>query len=581
MENMDSLIESSGAATRNQMFVSRKKNRGKCVTVIAVASIVVVAMIMCEPIGVNALSRSREGYVAAQELEPSIEIESVCSPTLYPESCRVTLSSYLTSSSNGVTLQNKQQVLHIAAMVAMKEANRAFVQASAFFNQTHYQIAVGDCVELIDITKDQLSSSLSLLQQDGMNAREHSEVRALLSAAITNMETCHDGILEKSDGKSEAGLLSSVERVKVFASNCLAILVNTKSNWADKLALPSTPIKEGFPWWVSAADRRILQTSANDINADVVVAADGSGNFKTITEAINKAPEKSSKRHVIKVKKGTYKEYVEVGKTKTNILLIGEGMKRTIVTGSRNVVDGSTTFKSATFAVVGKGFMAQDIAFVNTAGPKKHQAVALRVGSDQSVFYRCKIAGHQDTLYTHSLRQFYRECLVLGTVDFIFGNSAVVLQSCTLLPRKPGQSQKNAITAQGRTDPNQDTGISIHSCNITADSDLVPVKTSFPTYLGRPWKEYSRTVYMQSFLGDAINPAGWLEWSGDFALKTLYYGEYKNSGAGARTGNRVKWGGYHVIKSSKEAIKFTVDEFIQGNEWLQATGVDYITGLTD
>nr|QIR83172.1 pectin methylesterase 14 [Cunninghamia lanceolata] len=554
----------------------------KCVTVISVASIVLVAMIMCAVIGVIPLSRSREGNVAAQELEDAIEIEieNVCSRTLYPEACRVSLSPYFT---NGLTVQEKKQLLHIAVMVAMKEANRAFVLASDFFNQTHdrtVQSAVGDCVELIDITKDQLGSSFSLLKQGEMRAEQRSEIKALLSAAITNMETCHDGILEKSDGKSEARLLKSVERVKVFASNCLAILVDTNSNWVEKLALPSEPVKEGFPWWVSATDRRLLRGSANDINADVVVAADGSGNFTTITEAINAAPVKSSKRYVIKVRQGTYQEYIQVGKTQTNILLIGEGMDSTIVTGSKNVIDGSTTFNSATFAVVGKGFMAQDIAFVNTAGQtSKRQAVALRVGSDQSVFYRCKIVGYQDTLYTHSLRQFYSECLISGTVDFIFGNSAVVFQSCTLLPRKPGQSQQNAITAQGRTDPNQETGISIHNCTNHSRFRPYSCYKLIPNIPGETMEEYSRTVYMQSYLGDVINPAGWLAWSADFALSTLYYGEYMNAGPGAGTQNRVNWGGFHIITSSQEAINFTVAEFIQGNDWLPSTGVQYIDGL--
>ncbi|GLJ10789.1 hypothetical protein SUGI_0135160 [Cryptomeria japonica] len=561
------------------MAFSVQKKMEKCVTVMSVASVLVVAMIMCAAIGVIPLSRSGEGNVAAQELEGAIEIENVCRPTLYPEACRVSLSAYLTSSTNGLTVHDKKQMLPIAVMVAKKEANRAFVLASAFFKQTHNRIAVGDCVELIDITKDQLGSSLYLLRQSEMKAEQLREAKALLSAAITNMETCHDGVLEKSDGKSEAGLLRSVERVKIFASNCLAILVNSESSRVDKLALPSEPIEEGFPWWVSAADRRILRTSPKDVNADVVVAADGSGQFKTITEAINAAPDNSNKRYVVKVKNGTYEEYVVVGTKKTNILIIGEGMNGTIVTGSKNVIDGSTTFNSATFAVVGKGFMAQDIAFVNTAGSVKQQAVALRVGSDQSVFYRCKIQAYQDTLYTLSLRQFYRECLISGTVDFIFGNSAVVFQSCTMLARKPGPSQQNAVTAQGRTDPNQNTGISIQNCTITADSDLVPVKSSFPTYLGRPWKEYSRTVYMQSYLGDVINSAGWLAWSADFALSTLYYGEYMNIGPGAGTQNRVNWGGFHVINSSQEAINFTVGQFIQGNSWLPSTGVAYMDGL--
>ncbi|KAJ6672854.1 PECTINESTERASE/PECTINESTERASE INHIBITOR 61-RELATED [Salix viminalis] len=96
--------------------------------------------------------------------------------------------------------------------------------------------------------------------------------------------------------------------------------------------------------------------------------------------------------------------------------------------------------------------------------------------------------GYQDTLYVHSNRQFFRECNIYGTVDFIFGNAAVVLQNCSIYARKPMASQKNTITAQNRKDPNQNTGISIHACRILAGSDLAPSKGSFPTYLGRPWK---------------------------------------------------------------------------------------------
>jgi pectinesterase len=230
-------------------------------------------------------------------------------------------------------------------------------------------------------------------------------------------------------------------------------------------------------------------------------------------------------------------------------------------------------------AAVGDGFIAQDIWFQNTAGPAKHQAVALRVGADQSVINRCRIDAYQDTLYTHSLRQFYRDSYITGTVDFIFGNAAVVLQNCKLVPRKPMSGQKNMVTAQGRTDPNQNTGTSIQKCDIIASSDLTPVKSSFKSFLGRPWKEYSRTVVMQSNIGDLIDPAGWSAWDGEFALKTLYYGEYLNQGAGAGTSKRVKWSGYHVITSANEAKKFTVAELIQGGVWLKSTGVSYTEGL--
>lgn len=218
------------------------------------------------------------------------------------------------------------------------------------------------------------------------------------------------------------------------------------------------------------------------------------------------------------------------------------------------------------------------MTFRNTAGAQNNQAVAVRCGSDLSVFYRCSFEGYQDTLYVHSQRQFYRECDIYGTVDFIFGNAAVVFQNCNLYARNP-PNKTNTLTAQGRTDPNQNTGISIHNCRVTAASDLKPVQSSVRTYLGRPWQKYSRTVFMKTYLDSLINPAGWMEWSGNFALSTLYYGEYMNTGPGSSTSNRVNWKGYHVITGASVASQFTVANFISGNSWLPATNVPFTAGL--
>jgi len=102
---------------------------------------------------------------------------------------------------------------------------------------------------------------------------------------------------------------------------------------------------------------------------------------------------------------------------------------------------------------------------------------------------------------------------------------------------------------------------------------------SVKTYLGRPWKEYSRTVFMKTFLDGSIDKAGWMPWSGDFALKTLYYGEYMNTGPGSSTAGRVKWAGYHVITSASVASQFTVGKFISGDSWLPSTGVPFTSGL--
>lgn len=235
----------------------------------------------------------------------------------------------------------------------------------------------------------------------------------------------------------------------------------------------------------------------------------------------------------------------------------------------------------ACVAVSGRGFIARDITFQNTAGAAKHQAVALRSDSDLSVFYRCGISGYQDSLYTHTMRQFYRECRISGTVDFIFGDGTVIFQNCQIEVKKGLPNQKNTITAQGRKTPDEPTGFSIQFCNISADSELLNSVNSTYTYLGRPWKQYSRTVFMQSYMSDVLSPEGWLEWDGDFALDTLYYGEYMNYGAGAGVGNRVKWPGYHVMNDSSQASNFTVSQFIEGNLWLPSTGVAFTAGLEE
>lgn len=238
-------------------------------------------------------------------------------------------------------------------------------------------------------------------------------------------------------------------------------------------------------------------------------------------------------------------------------------------------------FKFIYAVVVGEGFVGVNLTIKNTAGAVKHQAVALRSGADLSAFYRCSFEGYQDTLYSHSLRQFYKECDIYGTVDYIFGNSAVVFQDCNIYSRLPMQSQKNTVTAQGRTDPNQNTGTSIQNSNFLATPDLDTALNNgsvIRSFLGRPWKEYSRTVVMESFIGSLIDPQGWLPWDGDFALNTSYYAEYDNRGPGSNTSGRVTWEGFHVINST-DAVNFTVSNFILGDNWLGSTGVPYKAGL--
>lgn len=228
--------------------------------------------------------------------------------------------------------------------------------------------------------------------------------------------------------------------------------------------------------------------------------------------------------------------------------------------------------------MVGLGFVAVNITFRNTAGAIKHQAVAVRNGADLSTFYSCSFEGYQDTLYTHSLRQFYRECDIYGTVDFVFGNAAAVFQNCNFFPRRPMDNQFNAITAQGRTDPNQNTGISIQNCTIRAADDLANSNVTINTYLGRPWKQYSRTVFMFTYMDRLINPFGWTAWNGDFALNSSYYAEYNNTGPGSNTTGRVTWPAIQTLNGT-DAANFNVDRFLLGDDWLPQTGVPYISAL--
>ncbi|KAB2611029.1 pectinesterase-like [Pyrus ussuriensis x Pyrus communis] len=519
-------------------------------------------------------------------------VKSSCSSTLYPELCFSTLALHPEASKK---VSSQKDVIELLLNITTTAVQHNFYTVEKLLKSGKNKLtkrekgALHDCLENIDETLDELHDAVEDLHEypNEKTLTQHADdLKTLISSAITNQETCLDGFShDDADKKVRKFLLAGQVHVEKLCSNALTMIKNMtdtdiayemKTNVNRKLK-EDVVDEHGWPEWLSVADRQLLQSSS--VTPNVVVAADGSGNYKTVSAAVAAAPEKSSKRYVIRIKAGVYRENVDVPKKKTNIMFMGDGRKNTIITASKNVVDGSTTFNSATVAAVGEKFLARDITFQNTAGPSKHQAVALRVGSDLSAFYRCDILAYQDSLYVHSNRQFFEGCLVAGTVDFIFGNAAVVLQNCDIHARKPNSGQKNMITAQGRSDPNQNTGIVIQKSRIGATSDLQALKGSFKTFLGRPWKEYSRTVIMQSSITDIIDPVGWHEWSGTFALNTLFYGEYANTGAGAGTSKRVTWKGFKVITSATEAQAYTPGKFIAGGSWLSSTGFPFALGL--
>ncbi|XP_031498041.1 pectinesterase-like [Nymphaea colorata] len=446
--------------------------------------------------------------------------------------------------------------------------------------------ALNDCLLLSQLTTDFLASSSTTLNgtDSSLPNEQVDMVHTLLSAIITNQQTCYDGLTQASFSHRGHNLYAPLVNGSRLYSASLALFTHY---WVPKLEPGRQLLDElkvapdGLPRWVDkeifrhGSGRRMdLQTVGN-----VVVAQDGSGNYRTITDAIAAAPFKSdggSGYFVIHVKAGEYQEQVTIDKKKKYIMMVGDGIGKTIITGSRSVGGGSTTFNSATLAVQGEGFVAIGITVRNTAGPAKGQAVAVRNGADLSAFYQCSFEGYQDTLYAYSLRQFYRECDIYGTVDFIFGNAAAVFQNCNIYARLP-PGKLNTVTAQGRSDPNQNTGTSIVNCNILAGPELSKA-TNVRTFLGRPWRPYSRTVVMQSNLGSLIDPAGWLAWSSSSALGTLYYGEYGNRGPGADTSRRVKWPGFHLMMAN-DAGGFTVSNFVHGDVWLPKTTVPFTGGL--
>ncbi|XP_009628637.1 pectinesterase-like [Nicotiana tomentosiformis] len=509
---------------------------------------------------------------------------SHCQDTRYPKLCVSTLSLIPDLAQKSISQIISSTINVTVAEVKASARNCTDIREDLPQLEPYEKRALEDCVQLLDNTIIELRTTLSDLNPKKPPSQNYNDLQTLLSAAMTNQATCLDG-LARSKKNLRRYVQHNLHTIAHHVSNCLSMLKKMKkSSFSSSKSQEIYPeygaVKNGFPKWLKKRDRALLQAPINETKIDLVVAKDGSGNFSTINEALSAAPNASTTRFVIYIKAGAYFEYIEVVRKKPMIMFLGDGIGKTLIKGNRSVVDGWTTFRSATVAVVGNGFLAKGITFENYAGPSKHQAVAVRSGSDFSAFYQCSFVAYQDTLYVHSLRQFYRDCDVYGTVDFIFGNAAVVFQNCSLYARKPNENQKNIFTAQGREDPNQNTGISILNSKIAAAADLIPVQSSFKNYIGRPWKEYSRTVIMLTHIGSLIEPAGYLEWNGTFALDTLYYGEYRNRGPGSNTSARVNWPGYRVINNSAEASQFTVGNFIEGKEWLPDTGFPFYLNLT-
>ncbi|KAK9275335.1 hypothetical protein L1049_022599 [Liquidambar formosana] len=562
----------------------RQQKLRKRITIGAISGLVLLVLIAAGAFAVVHIS-SKNGTGPVDQPTKQVSraqqaIRMICSPTDYKKACESSLSEVVNSNSS---LSQPKDLIKAAISAVGDEIQKAFNSTSQFkFDTPEEKAAFEDCKELKQDAIEELEDSVS-----NVGASRTHDLNNWLSAVMSYQQTCIDGFPE---GEIKSRMEKALKPAKELTSNSLAIvseLASILSTFqipgvsrrllAKESNSPSLD-KDGFPNWMTHEDRRMLKVDKTKLKPNVVVAKDGSGNFTRISDALAAMPQKHEGRYVIYVKEGVYEETVIVTKKMVNVTIYGDGSQKTIVTGSKNFVDGVRTFQTATFAALGEGFMATAIGFRNTAGPEKHQAVAIRVQSDRSIFLNCRFEGYQDTLYPQTHRQFYRSCVIAGTVDFIFGDAAAIFQNCLIVVRKPLDNQQNIVTAQGRIDKHEATGTVLHNCRILPDKKLEPAKSKIKSYLGRPWKEYSRTIVMESTIGDVIHPDGWLPWEGDFALKTLSYAEFNNTGPGAALNARVKWPGYKIIRNKQEALNYTVGPFLQG-DWIRAADVPVHFGL--
>lgn len=334
-------------------------------------------------------------------------------------------------------------------------------------------------------------------------------------------------------------------------------------------------IRSLFLLWMTFFSLQLFgQTTFPD---EINVAQDGSGNYKTIQEAVNAVRDLGDKRVKIFIKKGIYNEKLVIPSWKTNISLIGEDKENTIITNadfSGKVYrqgkdafgkDKFTTYTSYTVLIQGNGIRIENVTISNTAGPVG-QAVALHVEGDRFVLRNCRLLGFQDTLYaaTAQSRQFYKDCYIEGTTDFIFGEATAVFQHCTI------KSLTNSYVTAAATRAGQRFGFVFLNCILTAGDKATKV------FLGRPWRPYAKTVFINCELGSHIVPEGWNPWKGDAMFpdkeKTAYYAEFGSKGNGAAAKGRVGWS--HQL-TAKEVKLYTLKNILGGTDnWNPAPGIN-------
>lgn len=290
-------------------------------------------------------------------------------------------------------------------------------------------------------------------------------------------------------------------------------------------------------------------------DTDMVVAADGSGDYLTIQEAINNTKSFPYQRITIRIKNGIYKEKIEVYEWNTNLSLIGEDPEHTVIVYDdyfKKINKGrNSTFLTPTLLVNASGTILKNLKIMNTAGPVG-QAVALSITADKVKVENCSIIGNQDTVYLSGAynKIYFKDCTIEGTTDFIFGQATTVFENCGI------HSKGDSYITAASTPDGVAFGFVFLNCNLTAS------KTVNKVYLGRPWRYYAKTVFIHCNMGAHIDPKGWHDWNKPESHQKSFYAEYESTGPGANTEQRVGWS--HQL-SEKQQETYTLETILNSN----------------
>jgi pectinesterase len=285
---------------------------------------------------------------------------------------------------------------------------------------------------------------------------------------------------------------------------------------------------------------------------NLVVAQDGSGQFKTVQAAIMAVPSGSHENPVvIHIKPGVYRELIYIQREKSFFKLVGENPTNTILTfdlyaGITNA-EGKPigTFKTPSTTIDADNFTAENLTFENFAGPIG-QALAIRVDGDRAAFRNCRFLGWQDTILLNRGRQYFENCYICGHVDFIFGAATAWFEHCRIHCLRSGY-----ITAAS-TPEDQPFGFVFSSCQITGEPDV-------KTFLGRPWRNYASTIYLNCEMSEVVRPQGWNDWRRPVTHQTARYAEFNSAGPGADPQQRAPW---TKQLTAAEAQKITVEKVL-------------------